>query len=643
MHHPADPAPAPGDAEHTEAVAAGSSTGRTGQAWPPGRWAATPLAAPLRAAWQLEQLHLVWLHAASAMVLANAFAMLGAWQLRASVPASLLWQWVLLKLVVALLRLLHARQLMPLLQPFPDVPGRPEHGEEPAADGRLPRWRHLTLGGLLIDGAVWGLAGAWLMHDVPEVVALVVASLASVACVATFGLQISLAATACYVLPILLPTAASLLLRGDRLGVFGGLGLLLLVAAQLATAARMQRRLLQAVTLRLQARDLMRERSDALQLALQQSAVKSKFLGAVSHELRTPLHGIMGLARLMHLDSADALARRRIELIESSGRHLLGLISDLLDMAVMEEGRFALREEVFDLCAQLNQVMGVYEVRAQEKGLRLDVDCGLSSPLWVRGDPVRFRQVLHNLLGNAVKFTAQGHVALRVRPAEDDGEGERWLIEVEDSGPGIAEADQARVFEAFEQADAGMRPLEGTGLGLRIARAIAQRMGGGLTLESRLGEGCCFRFVARLPRVAEAASAAQVPADSLAGQRLQVLLAEDDDVNAMIAEAYLQRLGVVVERVPNGREAVRRALRDNGRPDLVLMDCRMPVMDGYEATREIRRREAALGLPRLPIVALTATVTALSRAQCLEAGMDDFLSKPFTLDDLARVLQRPVN
>ena len=221
-----------------------------------------------------------------------------------------------------------------------------------------------------------------------------------------------------------------------------------------------------------------------------------------------------------------------------------------------------------------------------------------------------------------------------------DSDSDVVQLSVADSGPGIAPQELDHIFEAFRQSDASpAAPLEGAGLGLTIARELARAMGGDVMAQSTVGHGSTMIFTARLP-ITAAPAAAPVPLLSpsparAAARDAQVLLAEDDDVNALIAIAYLERIGVQVERVADGRMAVIKALRTARRPDLVLMDCRMPAMDGYAATRAIREREAALGLSALPVVALTATVTDDDRRSCVEAGMSDFVSKPFTMEELA--------
>jgi CheY-like chemotaxis protein len=261
----------------------------------------------------------------------------------------------------------------------------------------------------------------------------------------------------------------------------------------------------------------------------------------------------------------------------------------------------------------------------------------------VRGDAARLRQVLNNLLGNAVKFTHRGRITLLAGPGSEAG---RVRLAVSDTGEGIGAAELARIFQPFHQsppaappatpatlasrAAQGGRPraTDGVGLGLTIAREIALAMGSDIVVRSEPGEGSEFSFEAILPAVAP----------GLRMPRL-VLVAEDDEVNTLIVGAYLDSLGVRHERVPDGKQAVSRALRETDRPDLVLLDCRMPVMDGLAATADIRRQERTLGLPRMPVVALTATASEADRAACLGAGMDAVMAKPFTLAQLAETLR----
>ena len=284
--------------------------------------------------------------------------------------------------------------------------------------------------------------------------------------------------------------------------------------------------------------------------------------------MRTPLHGILGVTRLLHLEASDRAVARRLELIESSGTHLLGLINDLLDISRIEAGQFAIRSERFELGAVVQNLADLYTVRAADKGLDFTLTMQLEPPCWVTGDPARVRQVLHNLLGNAVKFTQHGSITLTLMR---DAESGRLSAEVQDTGPGIEAADLLHVFEAFRQVGgASSRPFEGTGLGLTIARDIARAMGGDIGIRSTVGVGSCALFTALLP-TAPAPEARAEPAQPSAALgsdacRGRVLIAEDDDVNAVIATAYLEHMGMTAERVKDGRLAVRQALRETDRP-----------------------------------------------------------------------------
>ncbi|MDH5540903.1 MAG: hypothetical protein OEY03_15980, partial [Rhizobacter sp.] len=342
-----------------------------------------------------EQLRMVLGHTRLGTLVATAFALLLALQWSGSaLPAPWVLSWLALKLAVAGYRIVQGWRAARL--------GHPGGAN----------WRNSTDLWLVIDGAVWGIAGFVLMSAPIPIASLAGAVLACVSCVATFGLQFSLRSTAAYGVPIIAPTALGLLLRGDDFGWIGGIGLLMLLALQVATAMAAQQRLVEGLLLRLRAQALAQEKDEALKLALRQSAVKTQFLGNISHELRTPLHGILGLARLLHLEATDGAVARRVELIESSGTHLLALINDLLDIARLDAGRFAMRSERFDLALQVENLAGVYAVRAEDKGLRFDLSDSLERPCWVQGDPARYRQVLHNLLGNAVKFTQRGSIGL---------------------------------------------------------------------------------------------------------------------------------------------------------------------------------------------------------------------------------------
>jgi signal transduction histidine kinase len=429
-----------------------------------------------------EQLRMVLTHTRVGTMAATLFAQPAAWHFRGLVPSWQVDAWIVAKLLIAGARI-------GLAQGFGRWRERTlaSAAAQPAAErGRSRRWLRWTLLLLAIDGVVWGVAAYRMMGEAQTTAVLVMAAVDAVTCVATFGLQAHLPSTIAYVAPMLLASALGLAQRGDDIAVITASCQLILLALQLSTAHGTTRRLSAGFLLRLNAQQLAAEKDAALALAQQQSALRAQFLAKISHELRTPLHGILGLARLLHLESADPQVTRQVELIESSGSHLLGLINDLLDVSRTESGRFPLRSERFELRQEIQQVAEVFALRAADRGLAFHWHADLPSPHWVHGDAARLRQVLHNLLGNAVKFTREGEISLDVMLAGED----TVRLTVRDTGPGIGEAEQGRIFQPFHQAErAGNAPTDGVGLGLTIAREIAQAMGGAGTSRSTPGPG----------------------------------------------------------------------------------------------------------------------------------------------------------
>ena len=568
-----------------------------------------------------EQLRMVWSHAAVGTLIATLFAVVMAVQFRSTFSVHVVDAWIGMKILIALPRMVQAQVFKQ--RGFP---------------GGVA-WRQSTYWLLALDGAVWGCAGFALMGTDIASASMAIASLGCVACVATFGLQVSNVATAAYVVPILGSMILGTLTRGDQFGVYYAIGLTMLLMQMLITAARSTSKFAEMFLLRIHAARVSSEKAAALELVQRQSAVKSQFLGTVSHELRTPIHGMLGIARLVHVESSDELVKRRMELVESSGVHLLGLVTDLIDVSRIESGQMRIQQIPFDLACEIERVADIYSLRAAEKGLAFTLDSGIEPSTWVNGDPARTRQVLHNLLGNAIKFTQKGWIHLMVRAGPKPFEVH---FEVRDTGIGINEEDQRIVFTAFRQVgprSEGRR--EGTGLGLTIAHEIAQLLGGGISLTSKPGFGSVFDFWVTFQPVVSPPDAERPDSIPFGGEDLcsRILLVEDNDVNALVAGAMLANQGHQVEHVSDGVEAVRRALREIDRPDLVLMDCMMPIMDGFDATRSIRAQEAAMGLPRVPIIALSAIIDEDSGLHSVAAGMDDSLSKPFTNDQLRKIMR----
>jgi two-component system, sensor histidine kinase len=505
-----------------------------------------------------------------------------------------------------------------------------------------PVWGVRFLWLLGIDGFLWGGLLTWVVPiGLPETNSVMITALVGVVAVAIFVLQTRLVAAAAFTLPLLLPVLGRYALsatQGSVYGTYAAIGLVFFAVLMLASAHGAERRIRELLRLRFDTDRIAGERAQALALAQRHSEVKSQFLATMSHEMRTPLHGILGVARLLRADlPAGAPALQRLALIEHSGEHLLELISDLLDFSKIEAGQMVLASEALDLRALLERTVAVMTDSAGEKGLalRLDLTALDAGQSWVEGDVSRLRQVLLNLIGNAIKFTERGEVTLRARQ-----DGERVTVEVHDSGIGIPEAEIERIFDAFHQIESTFdRRFTGTGLGLTISRELARAMHGDLVCRSRVGVGSTFTLTLHLPPASVPAPSPAQAGDASAALRGLVLLAEDNEVNALVARSVLENAGLSVEVVGDGAAALARS-KTAPLPDLVLMDCQMPVMDGFEATRRIRAFEEQVGRARLPIIALTANAYEVDRERCLAAGMDDHLPKPFRDRELTAVLQR---
>lgn len=382
----------------------------------------------------------------------------------------------------------------------------------------------------------------------------------------------------------------------------------------------------------------------ALEKEREAARLKSEFLANVNHELRTPLNGIIGMTELLSESPLSGEQRLYVETIYRASHDLLKMIEDILDLEKIEAGKLELCQGVFDPSKLLENVAGLFVKEAREKGIELQVERSPAPPSLLVGDAARIRQVLLNLVGNAVKFTPSGRIVLRADCLDIHGSRRRIRFSVEDSGIGIPEDKQTLIFERFSQIDGSpSRRHEGVGLGLAIVKDLVELMGGELGMESQVGRGSTFWFTLSLP-VAERCSPVQEDHETGRGApRLaprwrrtpRVLVVEDNSINRMTAVRLLERLGCDVETACHGAEAVELV---RGREyNLVLMDCEMPVMDGCEATRRIR--EVFGEALHIPVVAMTARVMKSDVQKCLDAGMDDHVSKPLRLADLELVLK----
>jgi len=375
--------------------------------------------------------------------------------------------------------------------------------------------------------------------------------------------------------------------------------------------------------------DSNRKLAQALAYAREATELKSRFLANMSHEIRTPMNGILGMSELLLTTNLTSEQQEYAAAIHKSATSLLTIINDILDISKIEAGKLSLESVPFRLREAARDVAVLLMSAASEKGIEFGWAVEEGTPDVVTGDPVRFRQVLLNLLGNAIKFTAAGSVRLNLIGQPDGPDHVRVAVVVADTGIGIAPEQQPHLFESFRQADdSTTRRFGGTGLGLTISRELARMMGGDVTFESVPGCGTTFTFTA----VFSAAEGQLCPVSELELSELpsttacgRILLAEDNEINARLALRILTKAGHTVVVVNDGRQAVK-AFRQ-GRWDLVLMDVQMPVMDGFQAAREIRSLPES---EHVPIIALTANAMAGDREACLLAGMNDYLSKPLS-------------
>jgi len=374
---------------------------------------------------------------------------------------------------------------------------------------------------------------------------------------------------------------------------------------------------------------------------------KTQFLAHISHELRTPLNSILGFTRLLNRDQRlHKEAREQIGVIQKSSQHLLNLINDILDMSKIETGSVSLNSQPFDLENLLNDVAEMIRARAREKGLDFRLELSENVPACVEMDGQKLSQVLLNLLGNSVKFTRRGHIVLRVHssfPARESGDGRtvELFFTIEDTGIGIAANAIEEIFEPFVQEETEAAS-QGTGLGLAISRHLVRIMGGDIRVRSTLGQGTVFCFSLKATVVSKSAvmlhrNRGRVLGIDSDSPGYTIMIAEDNGPSRKLLELLLKPVGFAVLNVQNGKEAVE-AYRD-ARPDLILMDIRMPVMDGLEATRQIRLLEQQLG-GHVPIIALTAHAFEEERASILAGGCDDFIRKPFSEQEIFDVIGR---
>jgi len=529
--------------------------------------------------------------------------------------------WVVVRVLISALRIWDCRNF---------------NRQDPGTIDYAARWRRFMVL-MVCESASWSAMGLLFTQVAsPQTGLVLLAGLVAVSAVSVFSLGSDFRASGLFVSIILLPNALQQLLHRTPDTLIAGVGMLVLLSILLLEGVGLQRRIGELARLRHENAAIAEQRRRALFVAEHSSRAKSQFLATVSHEMRTPLNGILGMTQLLQHTTSDPLQRSKLEVIAQSGRHLQKVIGDLLDLSRIESGRLVIDPRVVRTTDTVREVADLLQPLAAQKGLRFEVQLADDLPPWIVADGSRVKQVLHNLLGNAIKFTLRGVVDLSAAR-----EGDRIHFCVRDTGPGIPPDQIERIFSAFEQVvlpnTAHFRT--GTGLGLTISRDLARAMGGDVRCESIPGQGSAFHFDMPFRACAGPQDAGEDVVDEDL-QRLsgRILVADDNPVNAMIAKAMLELLGLEVTMAEDGHAALDQLSQSSFAA--VLMDCQMPGLDGWKATRRWREQERSSGARRTPIIALTANAVVGDRERCIEAGMDDYLPKPFELRELSSVMRR---
>ncbi|WP_377155994.1 ATP-binding protein [Roseateles sp. UC29_93] len=556
-------------------------------------------------------------------------------------PVVLLWPhlpvvdllgWLGARWIISLWRTVQARRFLAL----------------PLQERASPREERRYLAGLGLDGLAWGVIGAlFATPNLPEIDGAVMTTLVGLVAFTMVSLGHWARGQALFASLVIAPLAIRLALQGGVTGWLSVGGLAMFWLLTVLESRRIEAGTLELLRLRFEQARLAEQRRLALNAAEETSSSKSRFVAVMSHEIRTPLNGIIGMTQLLERGDLSAQQREQVEIVRRSGRHLLTLVNDILDLARIESGKLVVEARPFDIREVAGDVARLLGESARAKGLDFTLSVAPQLPARAMGDASRIQQVLHNLVGNAIKFTDHGRVGLEVSSVLDMRAGTLLHFAVRDTGDGIPADQLERIFAPFEQAggpgtDRARR--DGAGLGLTISREIARAMGGDLRCASAPGQGSVFEFTlplqacaaeAAAPMRAPSAGTPPHPPPQLEGR---VLLVDDSPVNLLVATTMLERCGLSVVPAEHGREALE--LLSAQRFDLVLMDCHMPELDGYATTTAWRQEEARRLLPRTPVVALTASTVDEDRARCLASGMDGHLVKPFEMDELLAVVAR---
>jgi signal transduction histidine kinase len=494
--------------------------------------------------------------------------------------------------------------------------------------------------GVILTGLTWG-TGAWFLFPgnspLHQVIFMIIVAGLAAGAVPILAPLLWLYKT--YATSFLLPVAALLFLRGEEVYIVLGVVTLIFLAVLINSATRMQEVLVSALANQFRNEAMIDSLRAARKTAETASRTKNEFLANMSHEIRTPMNGVLGSLQLLTELHMDPEQQDLVATAYSSADSLLHLLDDILDFSKIEAGRLDLQQIPFKMAEVISGLEQTLISRSNKPGLTFEIVIDPRLDALLTGDPARIRQILNNLLSNAIKFTARGLITLSAT-VEDEIEGGFLVrLQVTDTGIGIAAADQTKLFQSFSQADTSLtRKYGGTGLGLAIVLRLVDLMDGVCGLESAPGQGsrvwCDIPFLL----ASESSSAAGETPGSPVPQTLtgHVLLVEDNPVNQKIALRMLKSLGLTVTVGNNGLEALD--LLAQQRFAGVLMDCQMPLLDGYAATSAWREREAREHLPRTPVIAMTAHAMKGDREECLASGMDDYLAKPVTKEALAAIL-----